>query len=150
MHDMVIRAFSFKPLFFIKVFIALVAGLYNRSIYDIIVTTLLKQSGNFTRVPRSPNNNPIISSDKWYSFVRCSSFISLTVASGSISLTNLFILFMLTSLSVSYDIVDVLKFTTTLFRYSHLFNPSSTFLAQLAQSKLFMLYLYFFLLYLHF
>ena len=52
-----------------------------------------------------------------YSFVFLSSLISITSASGSISLTSLFKLFKLNSLSLSYDMVDCEKLTITLFSF---------------------------------
>ena len=47
-------------------------------------------------------------------------------------------------LSLSNDIFDVEKLTITLFNLSSLLSPSSTSLAQFAQSKFNILYLYLF------
>ena len=66
------------------------------------------------------------------------------LASGSILFTSLFISSNDILLSLSNDIFDVEKLTITLFNLSSLLSPSSTSLAQFAQSKFNILYLYLF------
>ena len=127
-------------LLFTNVLQALIIGRYKSNPYARIDTTFPTYA-LFILLPSTPKTIPNIKVHIWYSFGVL--FFSLVKkASGSTFLIITFTSSIEKLSSDSNDTLDVEKFTTALLICGCLFNICSISLAQFAQSKLFILYLY--------